>query len=197
MQPKPLTPLTPLTPIDDDTEPDSLGFALTNTQGMVIDVVIHHHQNQNQNHKWLDVFTPALKDKCTVIIADALRQEGREASTVAVLLTDDDTIAQLNKNYKAQNKPTDVLSFPNHDEDGFLGDIALAYGFIARQASALKIPLSDHVLHLMLHGVLHLSGHDHTHHHDAVHMEKIEIDILAKHGIPNPYAGTEKEASAI
>jgi probable rRNA maturation factor len=79
-----------------------------------------------------------------------------------------------------------VLSFPS-DERGYAGDIALAYGITKKEARAAKKPFADHALHLVVHGVLHLAGHDHTTAQDAEVMEPLETKILAKLGVSDPY----------
>ena len=82
-------------------------------------------------------------------------------------------------------QPTFYLSLMMIDD--FLGDIALGYGVIENQAGEMGISMADHVLHLLVHGTLHLTGHDHIDHDEAEMMEGIEIKILAHHGLANPY----------
>ncbi len=161
-------------------DPDSLGFTLTDPSGLVVDIAV-------QDDSWQHVFTDISKEKCTAMLVDTVTHEGYDAISIAVLLSDDETIADLNKTHRDKDGPTDVLSFPD-DDDECLGDIALAYGVVSRQAEEMGISIIDHVLHLMVHGTLHLCGHDHLDPEEAEVMEGIEIDILAKHGVDNPYA---------
>ena len=167
-------------PTEDTSEdPDSLGFTLTHQTGLVVDIVVSCDE-------WHLVFTPELKDQCAAMLADTVGYEGYGDINIAVMLADDDTVSSLNKIHRGKDGPTDVLSFPN-DDDNFLGDIALAHGVIVRQSAEMGISIGDHVLHLLVHGTLHLCGHDHLDADEADVMEGIEIDILAKHGMPNPY----------
>lgn len=103
-----------------------------------------------------------------------------------ILLTTDRKLRALNADFRAKDKPTNVLSFPSDDPD-YLGDIAIAYGVTAREAKAEGKSFADHASHLAVHGVLHLLGFDHERPRDAKLMEPLEIEILAKLKISNPY----------
>ncbi len=114
---------------------------------------------------------------------------GEEDLTVTVLLTDDDSVAELNQSFRHKAGPTNVLSFPApKNPENLLGDIALAYGVCAREAAEQGKTLSDHLSHLTVHGVLHLAGYDHQTDDEAETMEDLERRILAALGIPDPYA---------
>ncbi|MEZ5997783.1 MAG: rRNA maturation RNase YbeY [Hyphomonas sp.] len=107
---------------------------------------------------------------------------------VSVMLADDDTLHDLNRQFRGKDKPTDVLSFPAHEMDRpLLGDIAVALGVAGKDAATRGIPLADHLTHLLIHGYLHLRGHDHEVPDEAAAMEALEIKALASLGIPNPY----------
>lgn len=113
---------------------------------------------------------------------------------VFVLFTDDSTIAKMNAEWRGQAKPTNVLSFPAPDdlplpagEPKPLGDIVLASGVIAAEARNQGKALHGHCTHLIVHGCLHLLGHDHEDEAEALAMEQLEIDILKGLGISNPY----------
>ncbi|MDO9474924.1 MAG: rRNA maturation RNase YbeY [Caulobacter sp.] len=108
---------------------------------------------------------------------------------VTILLTDDDSVAELNERFRGKTGPTNVLSFPapTNPED-HLGDIALAYGVCAREAAEQGKPLAHHLQHLVAHGVLHLLGYDHLTEAEAEAMEALERQILAGLGVPDPYA---------
>jgi probable rRNA maturation factor len=109
--------------------------------------------------------------------------------TVTVLLTDDETVRDLNDRFRHKNTATNVLSFPAHETaTGHLGDIALAYGVCAREADEQGKPLAAHLQHLVAHGVLHLVGYDHEDDADAEIMEDLERQILGRLGLPDPYA---------
>ncbi|MGI9393744.1 MAG: rRNA maturation RNase YbeY [Boseongicola sp.] len=121
--------------------------------------------------------------------------------TIAILATDDSTIARLNLEYRGNGQPTNVLSWPSVDRGAAipgkiplrptigseLGDIALGFETCAKEAQAAGKRLEDHVQHLIVHGTLHLLGYDHDHDLNADLMEATEIAILAKLGVPNPY----------
>jgi probable rRNA maturation factor len=105
-----------------------------------------------------------------------------------VLLSSDRRLKSLNRDFRGKDKPTNVLSFPApRNSEGYRGDVALALGVTRREAKAAGKSLSDHAAHLVVHGVLHLAGHDHVRARDAAAMEKLEIAILKRLGIANPY----------
>jgi probable rRNA maturation factor len=125
--------------------------------------------------------------------AEALALEAAEAATaeggLAILLTDDDTVADLNLRFRGKSGPTNVLSFPApENREGHLGDIALAYGVCAREAAEQGKSLAHHLQHLVAHGVLHLVGYDHQTETEAAEMEALERRILAGLDVPDPYA---------
>jgi probable rRNA maturation factor len=105
---------------------------------------------------------------------------------ISVLLTNDKEVHQLNKQFRQKDKPTNVLSFPN-GEDGVLGDIAMSLETLIREAKDEGKSLENHYTHLFVHGVLHLLGYDHENDEDQDEMESLEIKILKKMGITNPY----------
>ncbi|HLJ00794.1 MAG TPA: rRNA maturation RNase YbeY [Bradyrhizobium sp.] len=118
-------------------------------------------------------------------------------SELAIMLTDDDGIRTLNRNWRGIDKPTNVLSFPalpprgSREPDGsprMLGDIAIAFETTRREADEEQKPFTHHLSHLAIHGFLHLIGHDHEKDQDAETMESLERDILSQLGIPDPYA---------
>jgi probable rRNA maturation factor len=116
-----------------------------------------------------------------------------EDPEVAVLLADDRAVADLNGRFRDKAGPTNVLSFPSADPNERLGDIALAFGVCAAESEAQGMPLSDHLQHLVAHGVLHLLGYDHMDDAGAEEMEGLEREILAGLGIPDPYAAERGE----
>jgi|GEM_PF-41588 len=119
---------------------------------------------------------------------------------ISFLFSNDAHIQKLNKEYRAKDRPTNVLSFPQAElstqslteallfqEPLTIGDIALAEETIIREATEQNKTFQDHLTHLIIHGVLHLAGYDHIDEDEANHMESLEIEILEKFNISNPY----------
>ena len=120
---------------------------------------------------------------------------------LAVMLTDDKGIRTLNSNWRGIDKPTNVLSFPALQPTGsaspddaprMLGDIAIAYETTRREADDEQKPFDHHLSHLAVHGFLHLIGYEHEKDDEAEAMEGLEREILARLGIPDPYADRER-----
>ncbi|NDH60045.1 MAG: rRNA maturation RNase YbeY [Alphaproteobacteria bacterium] len=121
------------------------------------------------------------------LVRKAARAAARRGRSLNVALADDKAVRGLNKRHAGKDKPTNVLSYPS-GERAFLGDIVLARQTVWREARAQKKSPADHVTHLVVHGTLHLLGHDHeTGDADAERMEALERRILAKLGIADPY----------
>ena len=115
--------------------------------------------------------------------------ESGDEQGVAVLLTTDDAVAELNERFRHKAGPTNVLSFPaSANPENHLGDVCLAYGVCAREAAEQGKSLHDHLTHLVAHGVLHLLGYDHETDGEAEAMEALERSILQSLGVPDPYA---------
>jgi probable rRNA maturation factor len=107
--------------------------------------------------------------------------------SLTVALADDRRVRALNARDRKKDKPTNVLSYPS-GERGYLGDIVLARQTVWREAKSQGKTPADHVVHLVVHGTLHLLGYDHeTGDADAERMEALERRILAKLGIADPY----------
>jgi probable rRNA maturation factor len=114
---------------------------------------------------------------------------------VTFLLTDDETVRDLNGRFRGKDAPTNVLSFPAPETARpHLGDIVLAYGVCAREAEAQHKSLARHLSHLATHGVLHLLGYDHETDAEAEVMEGLERAILKTLGVPDPYVLDETHA---
>ena len=115
---------------------------------------------------------------------------------ISIELTTNDAVQKLNAQYRGKDKATNVLSFPAYDPDDpqipgesiHLGDIVLAKETIEHESIDLNIPFQDHLIHLIVHGTLHLMGYDHENDKDANIMEALEIEILNRLNIKNPYA---------
>jgi probable rRNA maturation factor len=122
----------------------------------------------------------------------AVRNAGfRGKSTLTVLLSSDKKLKQLNRDFRGKDRPTNVLSFPAPENaGGYRGDIAIAYGVTRREATAAGKGFADHASHLVVHGILHLAGYDHETARDAQIMEPLEVKILKRLGIGDPYKAT-------
>lgn len=134
-----------------------------------------------------DLAAPAVTETLTHLRIDPA------AHALALLACDDARIATLNAEFREKPTPTNVLSWPSRDmtpgesPDAELGDIAIAFDTCAREALEQNKPFSAHVTHLIVHATLHLLGYDHQNDVEASQMEQLEVEILGKMGLPNPY----------
>ena len=122
---------------------------------------------------------------------------GGRAAEIGIALADDAEAARLNARYRGLDRPTDVLSFASGEEPRgtrrpgdppvMLGDIVVAYETSARDAARANKPLAGHLQHLVVHGLLHLLGYDHETEDDARRMEAMEVEILRRLGVADPY----------
>jgi probable rRNA maturation factor len=115
------------------------------------------------------------------------------ASELSLLFTDDASIRRLNREWRGKDKATNVLSFPAFEVvpgdplPPMLGDIILAFETVSAEAALEGKPFVHHLTHLIVHGLLHLLGHDHENDADADEMEGLESKVLARLAIPDPY----------
>ena len=138
---------------------------------------------------------PDLQSLVERAVAAALAEAGvapDDDSELSCLFRDDDAIRALNAQWRGMDKPTNVLSFPTEGPGAevMLGDIALAWGTVAREAEAEHRRIEDHVAHLVIHGTLHLLGEDHEVDAEADAMEALETRAMARLGLSDPYAGS-------
>jgi probable rRNA maturation factor len=114
-----------------------------------------------------------------------------EKNSVVIRLVDSDESQQLNKDYRGVDKPTNVLSFPFEAPaeiaDNSLGDIVICAPVVEQEAHQQHKPLLAHWAHMVVHGTLHLQGYDHQDDQQAEQMERLESEILATLGFPDPY----------
>lgn len=151
---------------------------------------------------------PGLDALCERAVRAALQGAGHDAALeapgldaeISILFADDGELQRLNRDWRGKDRPTNILSFPMYpaaeaagllaaDEGSFLlGDLALAHETVAGEAARDGKPFADHLMHLLVHGTLHLLGHDHEEAAEAERMEALETRILATLGVPDPYA---------
>jgi probable rRNA maturation factor len=158
----------------------------TTAQGLTVDILAESPRWEAQ---------PRAEETVRRAIAQAAAIEGTAApgAEVSVLLCDDAVIAALNARWRGRDEPTNVLSFPappaaDPAAPAHLGDIAIACETVTREAQERDHPVAEHLAHLAVHGFLHLLGYDHGTDGEAERMERLERDILATLGIPDPYA---------
>ncbi len=147
---------------------------------------------------WQRVADKAVQQALTASPQAALA-ETSAAIEISIRFTSDEEVQGLNRQYRQKDKPTNVLSFPmvqpdlietladSDDGEILLGDIVLALETCQREASERDVPLEDHVAHLIVHGTLHLLGHDHMNDAEAEAMEAIERAAMAALGLHDPY----------
>ena len=162
---------------------------------------------------WTDMLTDTIieDDRWTTIALEDLAEAAAQAVLtllgyqpsdyeIAVLACDDTRIQALNADFREKDQATNVLSWPSEERgasaeggtpdaprDCELGDIAISYDTCLKEATESGKNFGDHVTHLVVHGVLHLLGYDHIRHGDATLMENLEISILGKLGVEDPY----------
>jgi len=159
---------------------------------MIVETII-------EDERWAEAGLEPLAERACAAALDHLGIDGAE---ISLLACDDTRIAALNADFRGKPVPTNVLSWPSEErgaeapggeplppEDLELGDIAIAFETCAREAVAADKPFADHVTHLLVHGTLHLLGYDHIEDKDAGLMEALEVEILGKLGIADPYGG--------
>ena len=105
---------------------------------------------------------------------------------VSITLTNDAEIQKINKQYRGKDAPTNVLSFELGD-DILLGDIYISLDTVLQEARTQNIPVRNHIMHMVVHGMLHLQGYDHITDSDAEIMEAKEVAVLKKLKVKNPY----------
>lgn len=154
---------------------------------------------------WDDI---PLSDEKLALVADAAflaaPPAGPRRFEATLVLADDDEMRSLNRVWRGKDAATNVLSFPAGETVGEpaaescpLGDVVLAGETVLREAAAQGIVPADHVCHLVVHGMLHLLGHDHERDDAADIMEALETEVLASLGIADPYAQAGAEVAEI
>lgn len=143
--------------------------------------------------RWRKIL-PEAEALVTKTVLISLKKLGVSGSVeLGVRLTSCDEIAELNHKYRGQNRPTNVLSFPQDTETFIsidvcrpLGDVVVGFEIIEQEAMEQNKSFAAHLAHMIVHGVLHLMGHEHENENDAIAMEGEEKDILISMGFTDP-----------
>lgn len=175
------------TPTDVSAGPEHAADASARVKGLTLDVIAHQ-LNWRGSALLKQTQLDAVCRTLAPVVAGAAERAAPEL-TATIVLTDDDAVQALNITYRGQDKPTNVLSFPDEVTPDYLGDVIIARGVLEREADAATLSLDAHLIHLAIHGVLHLAGFDHVEDASADRMEAVEIELLEQLGIANPYAG--------
>jgi probable rRNA maturation factor len=148
---------------------------------------------------WPEGEWEALAERAAAAAAQVAPELGKARLSASLLFTSDDEVHALNHEWRQRDKPTNVLSFPmlertellelaDQGPPVLLGDVALAHGICEREAAEKAISLEDHAAHLLIHGLLHLAGHDHElSDSQAEAMEALETKALAIMAVADPY----------
>ena len=165
---------------------------------MTLDIDLDADPEWDSSTDWATL----ARSAATAAIAESLFPQlghGQRMVELSIRLTGDAEVQALNRQWRAKDRPTNVLSFPMAKPEQLdstntagapalmLGDIVLAHGVCATEAAARSIPTCRHAAHLLVHGTLHLLGHDHGDDAEADDMEAREVRALARLGIADPY----------
>ena len=151
---------------------------------------------------WPDALISSFQHTAPKIFDDIIAAHDSPPASVSLCLCDDLQMRQINRQHRQIDKTTNVLSFSAYDmpshrfETGaraLIGDIVISAETVTREAESFQIPVADHLMHLFVHGMLHLFGYDHIDNDMAETMESLEIKLLANIGIANPYQDTQLE----
>lgn len=155
------------------------------------------------DNRWAD--HPDINQSLCVDITNKLLgcfpQAQNQNIEISILLTDDQRMQELNKQFLNNDYPTNVLSFPDQNLDRhliqsaglpsteiYLGDIALGYDILCKESQQKQIPMENHFIHLIIHGILHLLGFDHDTETKTLEMQEFEIKTLQQYDILSPYS---------
>lgn len=131
------------------------------------------------------------EEALTNTLQQVINDLGKGESELLIRLVDQNEIQNLNKTYRHQDKPTNVLSFPSdlpiEIDEAILGDVVICTQVVTQEAKAQNKTFDHHLIHMAIHGTLHLLGYDHIEEDEAQQMENLEIKILEKIKIADPY----------
>ena len=143
---------------------------------------------------WKEVSDPETLLRSAAQATETALGRDLSATVLTISLATDDEVARLNQQWRNKTGPTNVLSFPAAPdmplppgEPRPLGDIMLAAGVVKCEAAQQSKSLEHHLVHLAVHGILHIMDYDHINEAEADEMESLEVDILNVLGIANPY----------
>jgi len=167
---------------------------------MTLEIALDVDEEWDSSRSWNDLARKAAKAAIAESAYSDLADSERPVE-ISVTLTGDEQVRGLNAKWRGKDKPTNVLSFPMAEEldlvrasvadrELLLGDIILARGVCESEAAEKGVSFERHATHLIVHGTLHLLGHDHQEEDEAADMEAREIRALERLGIPNPYEVT-------
>ena len=135
--------------------------------------------------------TNVLENKLNEAFFLICNEESIPYCSINLKITNDDVMQQLNNKFRKKNNTTNVLSFVNEDISkkltDNLGDIAISYEYIKKEAQEKNINFDDHMIHMLIHGVYHILGFDHKNNKMADLMESKEVKLLKQLNIKNPY----------
>jgi probable rRNA maturation factor len=149
-----------------------------------------------QDKRWKKLSYQNFKDIAVATIEQAAKKF-TDNFEINIIFANSEKITLLNKEYRHKNKDTNVLAFQYVDwtkklnKHEFLGDIVFSFDKVVEEAEKQKITFSDHLTHLLVHGILHLLGYDHHLLSEARIMQKFEIEVLHSFGIKSPYYVTK------
>ncbi|MDH6265046.1 putative rRNA maturation factor [Rhizobium sp. SG_E_25_P2] len=164
-----------------------------------LDIQLSLEEGDWQSEDVLEAFVRRVLEHAATHLAEKERQPfPKQPVEVSLVFTNDAAIREINAEWREQDKPTNVLSFPafplapGGKPGPMLGDIILAEETLRREALDLGVAFEDHLTHLLVHGFLHLFGYDHMTEEEAAVMEGLEIRILAELGLENPYRDDDR-----
>jgi probable rRNA maturation factor len=164
-----------------------------------LDIQLSLEEGDWQSEEALQAFSRRVLEHAAAHLAEKERQPfPKQSVEVSLVFTNDAAIREINAEWREQDKPTNVLSFPafplapGGKPGPMLGDIILAEETLRREALDLGVAFEDHLTHLLVHGFLHLFGYDHMTEEEAAVMEGLEIRILAELGLENPYGDDDR-----
>ncbi|MCL4156809.1 UNVERIFIED_CONTAM: hypothetical protein GTU68_048541 [Idotea baltica] len=132
----------------------------------------------------------SLPDEAWLSECATIAYQGEGVGSVVLRVVDADEAKELNHAYRDKDYATNILSFPSEDEAGYLGDLVVCADVVKKEAEEQCKTTTQHWAHLVIHGMLHLQGYDHIEEEEATEMESLEVILLEKIGVPDPYNET-------